>query len=306
VRHVEVQADAGQRIDNYLIRALSGVPRSRVYRMLRAGEVRVNRHRVQPDYRLRAGDRIRIPPWHADAHETEPVPRSARERIAGCVIHEDDRLIVLDKPAGLAVHGGSGVAFGAIEVLRTLYPTGGKLELAHRIDRDTSGLLLVARGRTALVALHAAFRERRVAKSYAALVFGRWPRRLRSVQSALTRYVTAGGERRVRVDAEEGKTARTDFEVVAATDAASWVTATPFTGRTHQIRVHCSQAEHAIVGDEKYASDAERARARAAGVRRLCLHAARLRLELDGRKRVFESPIPADFEAAWRALAEQQ
>ena len=302
VRHVEVSADAGQRIDNYLIRTLAGVPRSRVYRMLRAGEVRVNRQRVRPDYRLKAGDRVRVPPWHADIRAPDQVPRSALERIASQVIHEDERLIVVDKPAGLAVHGGSGVAFGMIEALRAIYPRGGRLELAHRIDRDTSGLVLVARGRAALVELHDAFRERRVAKSYAVLVYGRWQRKLRNVQSPLTRYVTAGGERRVRVDADSGKPARTDFEVVAATEAVSWLTAVPQTGRTHQIRVHCRQAQHAIVGDEKYASDVELDRARAAGIKRLCLHAATIGVVLDGRKWKFESPIPAAFTDAWRAL----
>jgi 23S rRNA pseudouridine955/2504/2580 synthase len=305
VRYIEVTDEAGQRIDNFLSRALRGVPKSRVYRMLRRGEVRINGRRAHPSDRLQSGDRVRVPPIQVDAPEAPSSDRGFLAALARCVIHADDTLIVLDKPSGLAVHGGSGIQLGVIEGLRLLYPEARRLELAHRIDRDTSGVLLVASGRAMLVALHAAFREGRVEKTYDALVHGRWPRRLKTVETALTRYVTATGERRVRPDPGSGKAARSDFSVAEATEAASWVRVRPLTGRTHQIRVHCREAAHPIIGDEKYCSDAQIAIARRAGVRRLCLHASAIAVSLGDRVLRFEAPIPEDFTTAWARMRER-
>lgn len=304
MRYVEVGEEAGQRIDNFLVRTLRGVPKSRIYRMLRRGEVRINGQRVGPEARIAAGDRVRIPPvTTVAAMDPVPVARGFLDTLAASVIHCDDELIVVDKPSGVAVHGGSGVQLGVIEGLRILYPQARRLELAHRIDRDTSGILLVARARRTLLDLHAAFREGQVEKRYEALVHGRWPRRLRVVDTALTRYVTASGERRVRADVDAGKSARSRFTIQQTCARASWLAVEPETGRTHQIRVHCRAAGHPIVGDEKYASDEQLAAARSAGVRRLCLHAARLAVQLPERALEFEAPVPAEFAAAWESLA---
>jgi len=304
VRHIEIAEDAGSRIDNYLLRELKGVPRSRVYRMLRSGEVRVNGARVAAQYRLRDGDRVRIPPWHGPTADARVMPSAATiDWLAASVLYEDRDVIVLDKPAGIAVHGGSGIAFGVVEALRR---RGGAqfVELAHRLDRDTSGVLVLARRRAVLKALHAAFREGRVEKRYEVLVHGRWPRRTRSVQAPLKRVTGGGGERRVRVDTVQGKLARTEFEVIESVAQASWVNAFPHTGRTHQIRVHCAIVGHPIVGDVKYAGDARIATARQLGIRRLCLHAAEIAIPLDGSMRRFVAPTPDALRAAWRALAD--
>jgi len=297
VETLEIDHDAGQRIDNFLLRTLSGVPRSRIYRLLRKGEVRVNGKRTKPEYRLEAGDRVRIPPVRrdeADAQRRLPAPVLAALQTS--VIHQDDRIIVLNKASGLAVHGGSGVDFGVIEGMRALF--GKRMELAHRIDRDTSGCLVLARTRPALVALHEAFRTGSVSKRYDFLTYGRWPAKARTARQRLKRYVTRSGERRVRVDLG-GKPSRTDFEVQQVDHGKSWVVARPHTGRTHQIRVHCLAWDHPIIGDEKYADDRLLERARGEGVQRLCLHASALSFVLDGKKMKFVAPIPPDFEQAW-------
>jgi 23S rRNA pseudouridine955/2504/2580 synthase len=301
VRHTEIGDAAGQRVDNYLLRELAGVPRSRVYRMLRKGEVRINGRRVAPDYRLAAGDTIRIPPWHGSAREPKTPAPGLVARLTASLIYEDADLLVLNKPAGIAVHGGSGVDVGVIEALRGRSGEA-RLALAHRIDRDTSGILLLARRRSALVELHAAFREGRVRKTYDVLVHGHWPRRQRTVQVPLHRFL-AGGERRVKVDLAQGKPARTDFELHDARHAASWIRAFPHTGRTHQIRVHCASLGHPVVGDVKYAGDERIAAARRAGVTRLCLHATALTVSIRGVQHRFEAPLPDDFAAAWALLS---
>ena len=302
VRHVTVGDAAGQRIDNYLLGVMRGVPRSRVYGMLRKGEVRVNRGRVRADYRLKAGDVVRLPPWHASPPSAQAQPsRAALATLERRILYQDDALIVLDKPAGLAVHGGSGVTSGVIEQLRILFPDERRLELVHRLDRDTSGCLVLARKRSTLLELHAAFRDGTVAKTYDALVYGIWPSRLRAVRAELTRFVTRSGERRVRV-AADGKPAYTEFAVLQSCAAASWINAHPHTGRTHQIRVHCTTSGHPIVGDDKYAADSQLSSSRALGIARLCLHASSLELPIGGVSRRFAAPIPADFEGAWQAL----
>jgi 23S rRNA pseudouridine955/2504/2580 synthase len=305
VRYVTVGEAGGQRIDNYLLRELRGLPKSRIYRMLRKGEVRVNGARVKPTHRLAPGDQVRLPPVRglpgtggaAEAH----VGQAVLDTLAASIVFEDEALLVLNKPAGMPVHGGSGLSFGVIEALRRLRPEA-SLELAHRLDRDTSGCLLVAKRRPMLKVLHDALRARQVKKDYALVVLGRWSRRTTTVQLPLLRYLTASGERRVRV-AEDGKASRTDFTIRQAAAGATLLDARLHTGRTHQIRVHTAVSGHPVAGDEKYSAPDQLERARQAGVRRLCLHAASLSLEIDGARRRFEAPVPEDLLAAWKALA---
>jgi len=302
VRVVEIDEDSGQRIDNYLVRVLKGVPRSRIYQMIRKGEVRVNGGRIKPTYKLQSGDQLRIPPVRLTAGPAETFIGQARlDDLAGAVLYEDDRLLVLDKPAGLAVHGGSGVSFGAIEALRRLRP-GASLELVHRLDRDTSGCLLVAKRRSSLRELHALIRAGSLNKTYRLIVHGHWPVDLDRVEAPLTRYVTISGERRVRGD-QQGKPSLTTFQLDEHAAAASLLTARLHTGRTHQIRVHCRLAGFSIVGDEKYASVEELAADRALGIHRLCLHASRIEIPWSRPAQVVEAPLPVDFQRAWQLLS---
>jgi len=301
-RRVEITDAVGQRVDNFLLGELTGVPRSRVYSMLRRGEVRINGGRIKPDYRLRAGDIVRIPPWRGPVLGASVAPsRRLLEELTDRILYQDAGIIVIDKPAGVAVHGGSGIDYGVIEAFRALLPEERGLELAHRLDRDTSGCLVLARHRGALLELHAAFRDANVAKTYDALVYGAWPRRLRTVRAQLEKFVTRSGERRVRAHAA-GQSARTEFEVVESGELASWISAHPHTGRTHQIRVHAQISGHPIVGDEKYATAAQLEASRARGVRRLCLHARSVTLRVNGVTRRFVAPVPDDFAEAWRRL----
>ncbi len=297
VTYHKVVDRAGQRLDNFLLGTLKRIPRSRVYAMVRKGEVRVNGGRARPDRRLAAGDVVRVPPVAIPVAATGG---RAAERLGAAireaVLYEDRHLVVLDKPAGIAVHGGSGVSAGVIEALRAAHPDGW-FELAHRLDRDTSGCLAVAKDRGTLLELHRAFREGAVRKSYDLVVEGRWPRRLRTVRDRLRRYTLPNGERRVRVDGA-GAPARTDFEVVETAPASTWLRAFPRTGRTHQIRVHAAAHGHPILGDRKYA-DRHAARP---GVRRLMLHASSIALPLAGGRRRFHAPPGQPFEAAWDRL----
>lgn len=304
VRHrVVPAASAGQRIDNFLIRELPGVPKSRVYSMLRKGEVRVNGGRVKPTYRLQEADSLRIPPLRlATPSAGAPVfiGDNLLEAVEGSIIYEDAHLLAIDKPAGLAVHGGSGLSFGVIEVLRRLRPDDA-LALVHRLDRDTSGCLLVAKTRQALLALHRALRDREVRKQYVLVVHGRWPRRVKTVRLPLERYHTPSGERRVRVSSS-GKPSRTDFEVLEYGAHATLLRAHLHSGRTHQIRVHAQATGHPVVGDEKYATSEQMDRASVAEVRRLCLHAETLVFNHAGRKLRLHAEMPKDFQDAWAAL----
>ena len=301
--HRVIRENAGQRIDNFLLGLLKGVPRARIYSMLRKGEVRVNGGRCRPSRRLVAGDVVRIPPVRV-RRQVEGPHASAGDRaenhrswLDGAVIHEDEHLMVLNKPAGVAVHGGSGISLGVIEAVRALHP-GGTFELVHRLDRDTSGCLAIAKDRSTLLHYHAAFREGRVKKGYDLVVHGRWPRRLRSVRTPLLRYEMPNGERRVRPDSA-GMPARTDFERVDARDGATWLRAFPRTGRTHQIRVHTASSGHPIIGDQKYADRG----AAIAGVNRLMLHASSLALPVGDERRRYEALPDAPFLATWEMLA---
>lgn len=306
VNHVEIDGDAaGQRIDNFLLRRLKGVPKTRIYRMLRRGEVRVNGARTGPHRRLAAGDTVRIPPVRTAPPSVPEAPGPAF--MAGLdrrVLFEDEGLLVIDKPAGLAVHGGSGVKLGLIEALR-MGRSERFLELAHRLDRDTSGCLMIAKSRAALAELHRLLRAQRVRKSYELLVSGRWPRRLSVVERPLHRFVTAAGERRVRVDAQ-GKPARTTFNVLRACAAASWLSARLHSGRTHQIRVHAAASGHPVLGEGKYETAASERCSKSAGVSRLCLHAARLGFEWNGANLRIEAPLPPLFAEAWVRLSDAE
>ena len=297
-----ITENAGQRIDNFLLGLLKGVPRARIYSMLRKGEVRVNGGRCRPSRRLAAGDVVRIPPVRAPRLNDDTRPAAAdhaasqRMRLAGAVLFEDEHLMVLNKPAGVAVHGGSGISLGVIEALRAMHPRGA-FELIHRLDRDTSGCLAIAKDRSTLLQYHAAFREGRVKKRYDLVVHGRWPRRQRSVRTSLLRYVLPNGERRVRPDAA-GMWARTDFELVDAREGVTWLRAFPRTGRTHQIRVHAASSGHAIIGDQKYADRG----ASIAGVNRLMLHASSLALVIGDQRQRFDAPLDASFLGVWEML----
>jgi 23S rRNA pseudouridine955/2504/2580 synthase len=294
------EAGAGQRVDNFLLRVLKGVPKSHIYRILRSGEVRVNRKRVQPDTRLAAGDELRIPPIRTaepNAVRRTPVPRP----IDPPILYEDDTLIAVNKPAGLAVHGGSGVAYGLIEQLRAARPQAKFLELVHRLDRDTSGVLLIAKKRAALVSLHAALREGRVDKRYLVLVRGKWRDAKRQVDLPLTKFLTGEGERRVRVEHSGGKTARTVFHRrqtwPEAAPPLSLLEAELHTGRTHQIRVHLTHLDFPLAGDDKYGDFAWNKLLARQGLKRMFLHAWRLALRhpAEPRDLAFEAPLPSDL-----------
>ena len=300
VAYIEVE-EPGQRIDNYLSKHLRAVPKSRIYRMLRTGEVRVNGRRAKPGHRLQAGDRLRIPPLRRGILPKRPAPpRSLRILLRDRVLFENDELLILDKPAGLAAHGGSGIALGLIEALRAFRPEP-FLELAHRLDRGSSGCLMVAKSRAALKALHLMQRQRRIKKSYELLVAGQWPPGLGLVDLPLLRFATASGEWRVRV-AAQGKPARTRFAPVRTAAAATWLRAALLTGRTHQIRVHAAASGHPLLGEDKYETAASAACSEAAGVARLCLHATWLSLAWAGRRLRAEAPLPPDFFQAWERL----
>jgi 23S rRNA pseudouridine955/2504/2580 synthase len=286
------EADA-QRIDNFLLRRLKGVPKSHVYRVLRSGEVRVNSGRVKPDYRLRLGDKVRVPPVRLPSPAAKPAPRP----LALPVVYEDDALLVVDKPSGAAVHGGSGISYGVIESLRAQRPKAKLLELAHRLDRDTSGLLIIAKKRSALVELHRMLREGEVEKVYLAVVKGAWGGGARELRERLHKYVTAGGERRVAVHGA-GQAAVTRVKPIAASVSCSLLELRLMTGRTHQIRVHLAHAGHPVLGDDKY-GDAGLNRALAQqGVKRLLLHARRLAFAhpLTHAPLRLETPLPADMQ----------
>lgn len=269
----------GQRIDNFLISHLKGAPKTLIYRILRKGEVRANKKRVKPEYRLQAGDIIRIPPLRLPPPDQPPaVGRGLLERLEAAIVYEDKQLLVVNKPAGIAVHGGSGLQFGIIEAFRQLRPQCKELELVHRLDRDTSGLLLLAKKRSQLRRLHAALRNDSIGKGYMALVAGNWPTSRKQVNAPLLRSNLRSGERMVEVN-PAGKESLTLFSVLQRFGSlATLVEASPVTGRTHQIRVHARYAGHPIAGDNKYGDDSFSKTIRELGGKRLFLHAHWLRI----------------------------
>jgi 23S rRNA pseudouridine955/2504/2580 synthase len=294
-------AAAGQRIDNFLLRTLKGVPKSHVYRILRSGEVRLNKGRVGPEARLAPGDVVRVPPVRTAA---PPVSRASRARVARAfkpaILFEDDHLLAVDKPSGLAVHGGSGIALGLIEQLRAARPEARFLELVHRLDRDTSGVLLIARKRAALTALHAQLRDGEVDKRYLLLVRGPWRDAKRVVDVPLHKFSTREGERRVRVE-EGGRAAVTIFR-----REKTWPRHEPplalleaelKTGRTHQIRVHLAHLGHALAGDDKYGDFAWNRQLAREGLKRMFLHARQIAFAhpVTGAAMAIASPLPEDL-----------
>lgn len=298
VQFVSVSADeAGQRIDNFLLARLKGVPKSMIYRILRKGEVRVNKKRAKPEYKLLAGDEIRIPPVRQAERAEAPVSASLGKvaALADCILYEDDSLIVLNKPSGTAVHGGSGLSFGVIEGMRALRPEARFLELVHRLDRDTSGVLLIAKKRSALRALHEQLRLKGMQKDYLALVRGQWQSHCKIVQAPLLKNVLQSGERIVRVN-PEGKPSETRFKVEERFAQATLVRASPLTGRTHQIRVHAQYAGHPIAFDDRYGDrDFDRQLAET-GLTRLFLHAQALKFEHPGSGETLRIEAPLDEE----------
>ena len=307
------EGSEGQRLDNFLIKLLKGVPKTHVYRVIRSGEVRVNKGRASADTRLALGDEVRLPPVRTSANaadRSEEPPAPPREFP---VVFEDEHLLAIDKPAGVAVHGGSGVSFGVIEQLRRARPTAKFLELVHRLDKETSGLLLIAKKRSALLALQEQFRQRETGKTYAALVLGAWPASKKVIDVPLHKFLTAEGERRVRTVSEEnldGRRSITLVKVVSAFADFSLLNVTIKTGRTHQIRVHLLHVGHPIAGDEKYGDFVlNKALAKGEAVpgqkfNRMFLHARRLRFEhpASGEVIALEAPLPPECVQLIEAL----
>lgn len=296
---------AGQRLDNVLLRVLKGVPKTHIYRVIRSGEVRVNKGRAHADTRVAAGDVLRLPPMRLPEKAAAP-PTPGREFP---VLLEDEHLLAISKPAGVAVHGGSGVSFGVIEQLRAARPQAAYLELVHRLDKETSGILLLAKKRSALVALQDQFRARDTAKTYAALVWGSWPEKLKVIDQALHKTLDAAGERHVRVvgaDHADGRRSITLVRVAQRLDGCTLLDVTIKTGRTHQIRVHLQNAGHAIVGDPKYGDFARnKAFAKAQHFDRMFLHARELGFDhpVSGQRVQLRAPLPDECRRLCAALA---
>ncbi len=299
VRLLEVtEEQAGQRLDNFVHRLLGDLPRSRIYRVIRKGEVRVNGHRAGPDTRLQAHDKVRIPPVKVrPAAEVGQPSAQLLERIRSAVVYSDDNLLVIDKPAGIAVHGGSGVSFGAIEALRALRP-GETLELVHRLDRDTSGVLLVARNTGALRTVHALLREGAFEKRYLTLVKGKWELGRKRIDVPLRTDLRVGGERTVRADAS-GKPSLSEFRPVQFYGKrATLMEVTLYTGRTHQIRVHAEHAGHPVAGDEKYGDKEFNAHMKTLGLNRMFLHAQSVSFQWpSGGEFSVNTPLPPELAA---------
>ncbi len=301
--------EAGQRLDNFLIRLCKGVPKSHLYRILRSGEVRVNSGRVDATYRTRAGDTLRIPPIRIALRPQIEVDEVAKQRVDLPILYEDEALLVIDKPEGVAVHGGSGVSFGVIEALRRQRPQARFLELAHRLDRETSGILLVGKKRLALTTLHDMFREHGAGadKRYLVLVKGRWMNNTQHVRLPLHKYLTEGGERRVSVQAE-GKPCHTVFRLLGRWQNVSLLEAQLKTGRTHQIRVHLSHLGFPILGDEKYGDFSLNKDLRRGKLKRMALHAWRMafRHPLSGMPLELTSTVPESLLTFIAELEQQE
>jgi 23S rRNA pseudouridine955/2504/2580 synthase len=293
VRMVEVdEGSSGQRIDNFLLKQLKGVPKTRIYRILRKGEVRVNKKRIKPDYRLNLGDIVRIPPVRvSDKPEAVKPGERVLQQIKESILYEDDGLLVLNKPSGLAVHGGSGISYGVIEGLRALRPEARFLELAHRLDRDTSGCLVIAKKRSVLRAFHALLRDGGMDKHYLALVMGRWKGGGRRIDAPLRKNELKSGERVVRVS-KDGKPSLSIFTPVTIYKDCSLMRVKLITGRTHQVRVHAQYSGHPIAGDDKYGDEDFNRQMAGRGLKRLFLHAAELHFTLPDHGTVHvEAPL---------------
>ncbi|NNI54911.1 23S rRNA pseudouridine(955/2504/2580) synthase RluC [Pasteurella multocida] len=301
--------EAGQRIDNYLLAKLKGVPKSLIYRILRKGEVRVNKGRIKPEYKLQANDIVRVPPVRVSEKEHAPISTKLNKvsQLEKQILFEDECLLVLNKPSGIAVHGGSGLSFGVIEALRTLRPDARFLELVHRLDRDTSGILLVAKKCSALRSLHEQLREKTVQKNYLALVRGQWQSHCKVVKAPLLKNELSSGERIVRVS-EQGKPSETRFSIEERYEYATLVKASPVTGRTHQIRVHTQYAGHPIALDDKYGDKHFDEQMTQLGLTRLFLHAFSIRFEhpKTGETLRINAPLDPEMKKILGALREQK
>jgi 23S rRNA pseudouridine955/2504/2580 synthase len=297
VYYIEIKEDlAGQRIDNFLLAQLKGVPKTHVYRILRKGEVRVNKKRVKPSYRLFAGDQVRVPPLTMSVEKPSRKPsQSLVDLLNSRILYEDDALLVINKPAGIAVHGGSDILLGVIEALRAIHPKWTKLELVHRLDRDTSGCLMLAKKRSMLRELHALLREGKIIKKYWTLTQGHWDKPLHRVEVSLQKNKCEGGERIVYVH-PEGKPSATVFKTLQVFKEATLMEALLETGRTHQIRVHAQYAGHPVAGDEKYGDRAFNKMMRLYGVKRLFLHAYSLEFFLPSQEKTIQISAPLDEE----------
>ena len=299
-------AQAGQRLDNFLLKQLKNVPKSHIYRLLRSGQVRVNSGRKKPTYRIQAGDRLRIPPVRSQATAAGAAPPAVLQRLQAAILHEDDDLLVINKPAGLAVHGGSGLAFGVIEAFRQLRP-GCPLELIHRLDRETSGILVMSKNRAAMNAVQQLFqgdsRDTGLEKTYTALLCGHWPPGRRRIDAPLGKR-TVGGEHRMGVDAD-GQRAVSHFELIETLPEASLMRIRIETGRTHQIRVHAAHTGHPVAGDSKYGQRDANRRFRQLGLKRLFLHASALYLPAPFGQHL-RAPLGEDLEAPLQALKDQK
>ncbi|MCW7548473.1 23S rRNA pseudouridine(955/2504/2580) synthase RluC [Photorhabdus sp. APURE] len=296
VQFVTIDDDeAGQRVDNFLLARLKGVPKSMIYRIVRKGEVRVNKGRIKPEYKLSAGDVVRIPPVRVAERQEAPVSAKLDKVVAlgDCILYEDDHILVLNKPSGTAVHGGSGLSFGVIEGLRVLRPEAKFLELAHRLDRDTSGILLIAKKRSTLRALHEQLRLKQMQKDYLALVRGQWQSNCKVVQAPLLKNILQSGERIVKVSSE-GKPSETRFKVEERFTNATLVKASPVTGRTHQIRVHAQYAGHPIAFDDRYGDKVFDSQLSDTGLNRLFLHASALKFTHPSTGEILRLEAPMD------------
>ena len=306
VQYITVSADeSGQRVDNYLIRILKGAPKSLIYRVIRKGEVRVNKGRVKPERKLQEGDILRVPPVRISEPSEAKPSEKLQHVLKDAVVYESDQLLVVNKPSGLAVHGGSGLSLGLIEALRAMDGAPPYLELVHRLDRDTSGCVMVAKKRSMLKHIQQLLTTGRgVDKRYLALVKGAWSKRKTRVDAPLRKNELQSGERVVRV-LPDGKPSLTEFRVITRYDKATLVEARPITGRTHQIRVHALHAGHPLVCDDKYGDDEFDKEMKSQGFKRLFLHAASLSLKLpDGRTLQVEAPLPDELSKALKNLNE--
>jgi 23S rRNA pseudouridine955/2504/2580 synthase len=298
IQYIDVDEEyAGQRLDNFLLARLKGVPKSVIYRVVRKGEVRVNKGRIKPEYKLQVGDQIRVPPLVVAAEKDQVSTKlSLVKNLESHILFEDNDLIVLNKPTGMAVHGGSGLSFGVIEALRALRPTAKFLELVHRLDRDTSGCLLIAKKRSVLTHIHEQLRLKTVEKKYWALVAGQWDARNKKVTEPLKKNTLQSGERIVRVDANEGKPSETRFKILQRYVEGTLVEAFPVTGRTHQIRVHAACMGHPIACDDKYGDNDFTSQMNSLGLKRLYLHAKTLSFTHPNTGLVMKCEAPLDTE----------
>lgn len=297
-----IEEEEGQRLDNYLIRILKGVPKSHIYRIIRGGEVRVNKKRAQVSSRLHVGDSIRIPPIRISETKEIFVGDALAKRLKECIIFEDASLLVINKPAGIAVHGGSGLSLGVIEALRKTRQDLHYLELVHRLDKDTSGCLVLAKKRSALRSIQALFEAREIKKTYWALLTHPWSgKKTLTVSAALEKNILKSGERVVSVK-EAGKASETDFKLLENYQQACWIEASPKSGRTHQIRVHSAHIGHVIVGDQKYGALAGEVEGIDNRKSRLYLHARSIQFELNGVKQFFQADVDAGFAETLKHL----